>query len=72
MGKKILLTGATGFLGQALLERLIVDVPDCRLVLLVRGLSGRSGAAPFPARRNPGCAVEAGRGVGLVLGHKAS
>ena len=44
-GKKILLTGATGFLGQALLERLIVDVPDCRLVLLVRGLSGRSGAA---------------------------
>src|SRR5258705_8050444 len=39
---------------------------------LQRPASGRSGAAPTLARRNPGCACEAGSGVGLVLGHKAS
>jgi HAD superfamily hydrolase (TIGR01490 family) len=44
-GTKILLTGATGFLGQALFERLLVDVPECRLLLLVRGTGGRSAAA---------------------------
>jgi alcohol-forming fatty acyl-CoA reductase len=44
-GKRILLTGATGFLGQALLERLLSDVADCRLVLLVRGRAGTSAEA---------------------------
>jgi len=41
-GKRIAVTGATGFLGTALIERLIRSVPDCELVLLVR--PGRRGA----------------------------
>jgi fatty acyl-CoA reductase len=40
-GKRILLTGVTGFLGQALLERLLAEVPEARLVLVVRSLAGR-------------------------------
>ena len=35
-GKRIAITGATGFLGTALVERLLRSVPDCELVLLVR------------------------------------
>ena len=35
-GKRIAITGATGFVGTALVERLLRSVPDCRLVLLVR------------------------------------
>ncbi|MFT7598365.1 MAG: fatty acyl-CoA reductase [Acidimicrobiales bacterium] len=35
-GKRIAITGSTGFLGTALVERLIRSVPDCELVLLVR------------------------------------
>jgi fatty acyl-CoA reductase len=35
-GKRILLTGATGFVGEALLERLLHDLPDTPVVLLVR------------------------------------
>ncbi|MBW3616016.1 MAG: SDR family oxidoreductase, partial [Actinobacteria bacterium] len=42
-GKRIAVTGATGFLGTALVERLLRSVPDCRLVLVVR--AGRRGAA---------------------------
>src|SRR5438309_4014182 len=41
-GKRVLLTGATGFLGIALLERLLTDVPTSRLVLLVRSRFGSS------------------------------
>ena len=41
-GKRIALTGATGFLGTALIEKLLRSVPDCELVLLVR--PGRRGA----------------------------
>lgn len=40
-GKRIAITGSTGFLGTALVERLLRGVPDCELVLLVR-----------PTRRN--------------------
>ena len=40
-GKRIAVTGSTGFLGTALVERLLRSVPDCELVLLVR-----------PSRRN--------------------
>jgi fatty acyl-CoA reductase len=43
-GKRILLTGVTGFLGEALLERLLSDVPDTHLVLFVRGQATRSAA----------------------------
>jgi nucleoside-diphosphate-sugar epimerase len=35
-GKRILLTGATGFVGEALLERLLYDLPGTPVVLLVR------------------------------------
>ncbi|WP_326718428.1 HAD-IB family hydrolase [Streptomyces sp. NBC_00243] len=35
-GHHILLTGATGFLGQAILERLIVDYPATRITVLIR------------------------------------
>jgi alcohol-forming fatty acyl-CoA reductase len=41
-GKRIAITGATGFLGTALVERLLRSVPECELVLLVR--PGRRGA----------------------------
>ncbi len=35
-GKRIAITGSTGFLGTALVERLMRSVPDCELVLLIR------------------------------------
>ena len=35
-GTRIAVTGSTGFLGTALVERLLRAVPDCELVLLVR------------------------------------
>ena len=34
--KRIAITGSTGFVGTALVERLLRGVPDCELVLLVR------------------------------------
>lgn len=34
--KRIAITGTTGFLGTALVERLLRSVPDCELVLLLR------------------------------------
>jgi len=41
-GRRIAITGSTGFLGTALVERLLHSVPDCTLVLIVR--PGRRGA----------------------------
>ncbi len=35
-GKRIAITGATGFVGTALVERLLRAVPDCELILIVR------------------------------------
>ena len=35
-GTRVLVTGVTGFLGQALLERLLFDIPDVRVVVLIR------------------------------------
>ena len=35
-GKRIAITGSTGFVGTALVERLLRGVPDCELILLVR------------------------------------
>jgi len=40
-GKRIAITGSTGFLGTALVERLLRSVPGCSLVLLIR--PGRRG-----------------------------
>jgi phosphoserine phosphatase/nucleoside-diphosphate-sugar epimerase len=42
-GRHLLLTGATGFIGEALLARLLRDVPECRVSLLVRS-RGTAGA----------------------------
>ena len=42
-GKRIVLSGATGFLGTALVERLLRQVPGCTIAVLVR--PGRRGAA---------------------------
>ena len=47
-GKRIAITGSTGFLGTALVERLLRTVPDCELVLVVR--AGRRGARERVAR----------------------
>ncbi len=47
-GTRVAVTGATGFLGTALTERLLRSVPDCELLLLVR--PGRRGA-PDRVRR---------------------
>ena len=41
-GKRIFLTGVTGFLGQVILERLLADFPETRIVLLVRSQTGAS------------------------------
>ena len=43
-GTRILVTGATGFLGTALVERLLRCVPDCEVVVLVRP-TRRAGSA---------------------------
>jgi fatty acyl-CoA reductase len=42
-GKRVFVTGVTGFLGQAVFERLLLDFPDTRIVLLVRPQLGSSG-----------------------------
>jgi HAD superfamily phosphoserine phosphatase-like hydrolase len=42
-GRRIAITGATGFLGTALVERLLRCVPGCEIAVLVR--PGRRGAA---------------------------
>jgi len=47
-GKRIAITGSTGFVGTALVERLLRGAPGCKLVLLIRG--GKRGA-PERARR---------------------
>ncbi len=41
-GRRILLTGATGFVGEAILERLLHDLPDATVVVLVRSRPGQS------------------------------
>ena len=43
-GRRLFLTGATGFVGEALLERLLSDFPDLRLSVLIRPRGGTSGA----------------------------
>ena len=48
-GKRIAITGSTGFVGTALVERLLRQVPDSELVLLVR--SGRRVSAAQRVKR---------------------
>ena len=40
-GRRVLVTGVTGFLGEALLARLLSDLPETRVVVLVRDGGGR-------------------------------
>lgn len=46
-GKHLFITGATGFLGLALVEKLLRHVPDCRLTLLVRSVSHEQAGERF-------------------------
>jgi HAD superfamily hydrolase (TIGR01490 family) len=48
-GTRIAITGGTGFLGTALIERLLRSVPGCRLVLLIR--PGRRATVEQRAKR---------------------
>lgn len=41
-GKRVLVTGATGFVGEALLERLLSDLPETPVTVLVRPRAGSS------------------------------
>jgi fatty acyl-CoA reductase len=41
-GRRLFLTGATGFVGEALLERLLSDFPELRVSVLVRAREGAS------------------------------
>lgn len=42
-GRRVLLTGVTGFVGEALLQRLLCDLPDTVPVVLVRPKAGQPG-----------------------------
>ncbi|HVL98181.1 MAG TPA: HAD-IB family hydrolase [Egibacteraceae bacterium] len=42
-GKRVLVTGVTGFIGQAVVERLLADLPDTEVAVLVRPRARRSG-----------------------------
>lgn len=48
-GRRVAVTGATGFLGTALVERLLRSVPGCEVAVLVR--PGRRTSAPERTRR---------------------
>jgi alcohol-forming fatty acyl-CoA reductase len=39
-GRRVLVTGVTGFLGTALFERLVADLPDTRIVVMIRSRYG--------------------------------
>jgi len=42
-GQRLLVTGVTGFVGEALLERLLGDLPDTRVLALIRARGASSG-----------------------------
>ena len=71
-GRRVLVTGATGFIGEALLRTLLVEVPDARPVVLVRPKAGQPGAARLARtlrKRTFATAVQAaGGGAGHDLG----
>ncbi len=57
--ERVLLTGATGFLGQGILRRLLERRPEARLVLLVRESAGRSADQRLDALLERCCDPEA-------------
>lgn len=42
-GRRVLVTGVTGFLGEALLERVLADLPQTSVAVLVRPSAGQTG-----------------------------
>ena len=44
-GKRVFMTGVTGFLGQVVLERLLGDFPDTPVVALIRPQQSSTGRA---------------------------
>ena len=70
-GRRILLTGVTGFVGEALLQRLLTDLPGAEPVVLVRpkaGQPGRERVAALLRKRTFAAAVERAGGVDQLLG----
>jgi thioester reductase-like protein len=57
-GERIVLTGATGFLGQQLLRLLLERRPEARLVLLLREAAGESAAERLDALLGRCCGAE--------------
>lgn len=63
-GKRLMLTGVTGFLGTALFERLLTDVPVERLDIVIRGDAEQkldwllAGSAFGPARQRLGSKLD--------------
>ncbi len=65
-GRRVLVTGVTGFIGEALLRTLLVEVPGVRPVVLVRPKAGQPAAdrvARLLRRRTFAPAVEAAGGA---------
>ncbi|MCC7174853.1 MAG: SDR family oxidoreductase [Bryobacterales bacterium] len=54
-GERVLLTGATGFLGREILRVLLRTRPEARLVLLARGSADQSAARRVEALLERGC-----------------
>ncbi|MCA1691792.1 MAG: SDR family oxidoreductase [Actinobacteria bacterium] len=66
-GRRVAITGATGFLGTALVERLLRAVPDCELLLVLR--PGRR-ATPADRARREIFGNDALRGLRAELGDR--
>ena len=69
-GRRVLVTGVTGFIGEALLRTLLVEVPQARPVVLVRPKAGQPAAdrvARVLRRRTFAPAVEAAGGAEQLL-----
>ena len=70
--RRVLLTGVTGFVGEALLQRMLTDLPGTVPVLLVRpkaGQSGRDRVAALLRKPTFAAAVERAGGTAELLAH---
>jgi fatty acyl-CoA reductase len=69
-GQRILLTGVTGFVGEALLQRLLTDLPGAHPVVLVRpkaGQPGRDRVAALLRKKTFAAAAEREGGAARLL-----